>query len=84
MKPHRGPIILVYGILGFVVCPFFGVAAWLMGTSDLQDMARGRMDSAGRDLTTAGRICGMISTALMSIWLLLIILFFLGALVSHH
>jgi hypothetical protein len=84
MKPHRGPVILVFGILGFVVCPIFGVAAWSMGTADLQEMARGRMDSAGRDLTKAGRLCGMISTALMSIWVLLIVLFFVGALVAHR
>ena len=54
MRPHRGVIILVYGILGFVICPFFGVAAWMMGTNDLQEMDTGRMDSA-RDLTKAGR-----------------------------
>jgi hypothetical protein len=84
MKPHRGAVILVLGILGFVMCPFFGLAAWIMGTNDLQEMARGRMDSTGRDLTIAGRICGMIVTALMSLWLLLIILFFLGALVMRN
>ena len=80
MKPHRGVIILVFGILGFVICPFFGVAAWSMGTNDLQEMARGRMDSAGRDMTKAGRICGMIASAYMALWLVLVLLFVVGTL----
>lgn len=65
MRPHRGVIILVFGVLSFVVCPFFGVAAWVMGNTDLQEMRMGRMDPTGRDLTNAGRICGMIATSLM-------------------
>jgi hypothetical protein len=65
MKPHRGVIILVFGILGFVICPFFGVAAWVMGDNDLKEMASGRMDSSGKDLTTVGRICGMVATGLL-------------------
>ena len=31
MKPHRGIMILVFGILGLVVCQLFGIAAWVMG-----------------------------------------------------
>ena len=65
MRPHRGVIILVFGILGFVVCQFFGIAAWVMGNSDLEEIDAGRMDPSGRDLTKAGRICGMIGTGLM-------------------
>ena len=65
MKPHRGVLILVFGILGFVVCPFFGVAAWVMGNADLEEMNTGLMDPTGRDFTKAGRICGMIGTGLM-------------------
>ena len=65
MRPHRGVIILVFGILGFVVCPFFGIAAWVMGNSDLEEIDAGRMDPTGRDLTKAGRICGMIATGLL-------------------
>ena len=83
MKPHRGVIILVFGILGFVICPFFGVAAWMMGTNDLQDMARGRMDSGGRDLTKAGRICGMIASGYLIVWLLLVILLVVGSLARN-
>ena len=65
MGPHRGVIILVFEILGFVICPFFGIAAWVMGNTDLEEIDAGRMDPTGRDLTKAGRICGMIATALL-------------------
>jgi hypothetical protein len=84
MKPHRAVLILVFGILGFVICPFFGVAAWVMGNADLQEMSRGRMDPSGKDMTKAGRICGMIATALLVFQAVLIILFLFAAAVFHH
>jgi hypothetical protein len=67
MRPHRGVVILVFGILGLVLCQLFGIAAWVMGNQDLREMDAGWMDSSGRDLTNAGRICGMIATALLII-----------------
>lgn len=65
MKPHRGVLVLVFGILGLVVCFPFGIAAWVMGSGDLKQMAAGAMDPEGRSLTNAGRICGMIATILV-------------------
>ena len=73
MRPHRAVLVLVFGILGFVLCPFFGVAAWVMGNNDLREMARGRMDSSGRDLTKVGRICGIIATCVLIFQLVVII-----------
>lgn len=67
MRPHRGVHILVFGILSLVVCQFFGIAAWVMANADLQEMAMGRMDPSGRDMTQVGRICGMVGTALLII-----------------
>ena len=75
MKPHRGAVILAFGILGLVVCQLFGVAAWVMGDNDLKEMRRGYMDPGGRDLTQTGRILGMVSTALLAMSLLIVILF---------
>jgi hypothetical protein len=62
--PHRGTLILIFGILSFVV-PYcigvaFGIAAWAMGQNDLKRMNAGEMDPAGRSLTQAGRICGIV------------------------
>jgi len=65
MKPHRGTLILVLGILSIVVCGFLGIPAWIMGKSDLAAMDAGQMDANGRSTTNAGRICGMIGTILL-------------------
>ena len=73
MKAHRGVLILVFGILGLVICPFFGIAAWVMGNTDLEEMGTGGMDPAGRDFTKVGRICGIIATALMLLQVLIFI-----------
>ncbi len=67
MKPHRGTLILVLGILGLVVCGPVGIAAWVMGASDLKEMDAGTMDPSGRGTTQAGKICGMIACILMII-----------------
>ena len=84
MKPHRGAVILAFGILGLVVCQLFGVAAWVMADNDLKEMNRGYMDPTGRDLTNVGRILGIVATALMAIPLLILILFLLASIVSRH
>ncbi len=83
MKPHRGAIILAFGILGLVVCQLFGVAAWVMGDNDLKEMRRGYMDPTGRDLTSTGRILGMVATCLMAIPLLIVILFLVGSIIAR-
>lgn len=64
MRPHRGTMILVFGILGLACCIAFGIAAWVMGSADEKAMAAGQMDPAGLGSTKAGRICGMISVIL--------------------
>ena len=64
MRPHRGTLILVLGILGLVCCFILGIIAWVMGNGDLREMNMGRMDPSGQGLTQAGKICGMISVIL--------------------
>jgi predicted Zn finger-like uncharacterized protein len=73
--PHRGVLILILAILGFVVCPIFYPVAWIMGNTDIAEIDAGRMDPEGRGLTQAGRIIGMIGTILMLIAFLLACLF---------
>lgn len=59
--PHRGIMILVFGIVGYISCiPIFGILAWVMGSQDIRAMDEGRMDPEGRGLTRAGQILGMI------------------------
>jgi hypothetical protein len=63
-KAHRGVMILVFGILGLVICFPFGIAAWIMGNNDLKAIRAGQMDPTGEGLTQGGRIVGMIATIL--------------------
>jgi len=88
MKPHRGTLILVLGILGLVVCGPLGIAAWIMGNGDLKEMDAGAMDPSGRGNTNAGRICGIIATILLVIGVVAAILLFglglFGTLASHR
>jgi hypothetical protein len=67
MKPHRGTLILVLGILSLVLCAPLGVAAWIMGNGDLKEIDAGTMDPSGRSTTNAGRICGIIGTVLLGL-----------------
>jgi hypothetical protein len=61
LVPHRGGLILVLGLLGFVVgCPIFSLMAWVMGSGDLREIQSGRMDPSGESLTRAGQILGML------------------------
>ena len=87
MKPHRGTLVLVLGILGLVVCAPVGIAAWVMGNGDLKLMDAGQMDSTGRSITNAGRICGIIASVLLILGVLGGILIFglgiLGAAASR-
>ena len=62
-------MILVFGILGLVCCFAFGIAAWILGSSDLREMDMGRMDPSGRGLALAGKICGIVSVALAALTL---------------
>lgn len=64
------------GILGLVCCFICGIIAWVIGNSDLRDMDAGIRDPAGRGLTQAGKICGIVSIVLQIvgfvIWLLVV------------
>lgn len=64
MKPHRGVMILIFGILALSCGLIFGLMAWIMGTNDLNEIYSGRMDPTGEGLTKAGRILGMVGLGL--------------------
>jgi uncharacterized protein DUF4190 len=65
LRPHRGTLVLVLGIVGIVCCMPAGIVAWVLGHQDLRDMNAGLMDPTGRGMTQAGKILGMISVALV-------------------
>ena len=81
VAPHRGTLILILGIVSLVIFPPLGVVAWVMGGSDLRAMRAGRMDRSGQGMTRAGHVLGIVSTALLVLYLILItaaVLLFLG------
>ena len=88
MKPHRGTLILVLGILSLVVCQPIGIAAWIMGSNDMKEMDAGTMDPSGRGQTQGGKICGMIAVILMIVSILgvglLVMLGAIGAATSQN
>ncbi len=64
-------MILAFGLIGIMCCMPFGIAAWVMGASDLKEIRAGRMDPAGHGMTQAGMIIGIIATALGGLYILL-------------
>jgi hypothetical protein len=75
MAPHRGGMVLTFGILGLVLalpsicCLFmamggigFSITAWVMGHADLRAMREKRMDPEGRGSTHGGWVCGILGT----------------------
>jgi hypothetical protein len=80
LRPHRGTMILIFGIVGLVACQPFGIAAWIMGKNDLNAIDSGLMDPTGRGMTQAGMICGIIATILMAIGIIMVVLTFMGVL----
>jgi hypothetical protein len=79
LRPHRGTLILVLGILGLVCCMVCGIVAWVLGNQDMKDMAAGTMDPSGLGMTKAGKILGIISVALFVVGLLFYALMIVGA-----
>lgn len=87
-RPHRGAMILTFGILGIAGVPLgifcivfflsgiFGVCAFVMGKNDLQAIRHGQMDPSGHSLTQVGMVLGIISTCLMSLAIIAFVLLF--------
>jgi hypothetical protein len=76
LPPHRGALVLVFGVMGIVVgCPVFSALAWILGSRDLRTMRDGRMDRQGEGITQIGMILGMVVSILwlFSVFLLLTI-----------
>lgn len=70
-KAHRSGVVLMFGILGILCCLPFGIAAWVMGASDLSEMRSGRMDPSGESTTRVGMILGIVSVGFAVLWILL-------------
>jgi hypothetical protein len=72
IQPHRAGTISLLGVVGMIF-PILGIAAWVMGSHDLDLMRQGRMDQSGKAETRFGVTLGILSTILMVIGLLVLI-----------
>jgi hypothetical protein len=70
-RPHRGGMILTFGIIGVLCCMPFCIAAWIMGATDLKEMRAGRMDRSGHGMTQAGMVIGIVGTVLAGLWIVI-------------
>lgn len=73
--PHRGGLILTLGLLGLLMFAPLGIVAWVLGNKDLSAMRQGSMDKNGEGMTLAGKVIGILATALMIFGIIV----FLGA-----
>lgn len=78
--PAYGPIapdhpqattVLILGILGLVLCQLISPFAWVMGNRVIREIDASGGTMGGRTSANAGRICGIVGTALIGIGLLI-------------
>jgi hypothetical protein len=74
LKSHRGGLILTLGLIGLFVFGPLCLAAWIMGSGDLNEMDAGIMDASGRSTTSSGRNIGILGTIL---WIICVIFIFI-------
>jgi hypothetical protein len=76
----RSSTVLVLGILSLVLCHMLGPIAWSMGNEELRRIDLGQAPDLSRGSVSAGRICGIISTAMLIFggFVLVIALLFAG------
>ena len=70
--------VLVLGIVGLAACQLAAPFAWVMGNRVVAEIDASGGAVGGRDAANAGRICGIVGTALLAVgavfgvlWLLL-------------
>ena len=62
---------LVLGILSITVCQFLGPVAWIMGNRVQSEIDRTPELYGNRGNVVAGRVCGIIGTAILSLYVLI-------------
>jgi len=73
-QPHRGGMILAFGVLGIACCGILAPIAWVTGYVDLKQIREGQMDPSGRGLTQAGMVLGIIGTSLFVLTLIIAVI----------
>jgi hypothetical protein len=61
----RATSVLVLGVLSLVLCSVMGPIAWSMGNEELRRIESGQTPDLARSSVVAGRVCGIIGTAML-------------------
>ena len=78
--PPEGAItVLIYGILGIMLCFLFSIAAWTQGNTYMAECKKRGVEPEG--LAVAGRILGIIATVLLIVGVVLGVLVIFGAVI---
>jgi hypothetical protein len=77
VKPHRGVLVLVFGILSIPVCFIFGIVAMILGKADMKEMQAGTMDRTGEGMTKAGFWLGLAGIILWALIIAFYVLVFM-------
>lgn len=72
----QGTTILILGICSLVVCQLLGPVAWVMGNNAIREIDTDPYAYSNRSSVQAGRICGIIGTVLIVLWVLVMVLAF--------
>ena len=78
----QGTTILILGICSLVVCQLIGAFAWTMGSKALAEIDQNPYAYTNRANVAAGRVCGIIGTALMGLWLVWLLIVLIPLLVA--
>jgi serine/threonine protein kinase len=65
--PHRGPVLIIFAIVSFFMCPPLALVPLIMAQSDLDRMNRGTMDPSGRELTQAARAISIVCLVIIAL-----------------
>jgi hypothetical protein len=71
--PPRGNAVLALGICSLVVCSILGPIAWALGNSEMRRIRRGETPPDAESATIAGRVCGIIGTAILAVVTIVVI-----------
>jgi len=76
LPPNRADLVLFLGILSLFLCGPLGVAAWIIGSSDLRKIRGGRMSATKKGLLRVGTGLGVLGTVLFAVALTLGVMLF--------
>lgn len=78
----QGTTILVLGILSLVVCGLLGPVAWSMGNTALKEIDANPGAYSNRGSVSAGRICGMITSAVLVLVIVGLVILVFGSMLA--